>query len=285
MMVISCTSALTFNFNTISLFYMNANWLDANKQLWNKRTGIHIHSDFYNLAHFKKGNPVLCNTELQELGPVTGKSLLHLQCHFGMDTLSWAMQGAKVTGIDFSEEAINKAKELAAEMNTDTQFVCCNVYDVLEHNLPLHDIVFTSYGTIGWLPDLKKWAEVIAGSLKTGGVFYMIDFHPVMWMLDNNFTFIQYSYFNREVIKETESGTYADTNADVNLVSYGWNHSTGDLLNALISSGLSLEFYNEHDFSHYNCFANTIQIADDKWQIKGLEGKIPMMYSLKAVKR
>ncbi|HNR20748.1 MAG TPA: class I SAM-dependent methyltransferase [Bacteroidia bacterium] len=262
----------------------NNQWLTANKELWNKRTGIHINSEFYNLNDFRKGNQVLCSTELTELGSVKDKVLLHLQCHFGMDTLSWAMQGAKVTGVDFSDEAIAKAKGLAAEMKMDAQFVCCNVYDVLEHKLPKHDIVFTSYGTIGWLPDLRKWAEIIAGSLKPGGIFYMIDFHPIVWMLDNKFTFIQYSYFNKEVIKETESGTYADENADINLESYGWNHSTSDLLNALISNGLRLEFFNEHDFSHYNCFANTVQIANDKWQIKGLEGKIPMMYSLQAVK-
>lgn len=263
---------------------MNTNWLEANRKLWNKRTGIHVNSEFYNLNDFKKGTHALCKTELQELGNVKGKSLLHLQCHFGMDTLSWAMKGAKVTGIDFSDEAIAKAKELTAEMKMEAQFICCNVYDAPEHNLPKHDIVFTSYGTIGWLPDLYKWAEVIAGSLKTGGIFYMIDFHPVVWMLDNNFTFIKHSYFNKEVIKETENGTYAEENADINLENYGWNHSTSDLLNALINNGLRLEFYNEHDFSHYNCFANTVKINDKMWQIKGLEGKIPMMYSLKAVK-
>lgn len=260
------------------------NWLQANKKLWNKRTGIHVQSSFYNLDDFKKGNQVLCATELNELGNVKDKTLLHLQCHFGMDTLSWAMQGAKVTGVDFSDEAIIKAKEIASEMRLEAQFICCNVYDVMEHNLSPQDIVFTSYGTIGWLPDLNQWAKVIACSLKKGGVFYMVDFHPVLWMFNNQFTEIEYSYFNKQTIIETESGTYADTDADVNLESYGWNHSTSDLLNALINQGLTIKFFNEHDFSSYNCFANTVQIAPDKWQIKGLEGKIPMMYSLMAIK-
>ena len=192
-----------------------SSYFDANKQLWNQRTAVHKDSSFYNLAGFKAGENVLTPIELNELGDVKGKTMLHLQCHFGMDSLNWARLGAVVTGVDLSDEAIKEAKQLNNDLGMNATFICCNVYDLKEHLNEKFDIVFTSYGTIGWLPDLNKWAEIISCYLKPGGIFYMADFHPVLWMFDDEFTHFQYSYENSEVIITESEGTYTDRDADI----------------------------------------------------------------------
>jgi len=269
-------------------------YFKANKELWNKRTAVHKDSSFYDLPGFKKGINVLTPIELKEVGDVTGKSMLHLQCHFGMDSLSWARLGATVTGIDLSDEAINEAKKLNDELGLNATFICCNIYDL---NLPptgsakvsplgadLFDIVFTSYGVIGWLPDLDKWAEVIVRYLKPGGIFYMAEFHPVIWMFDEDFTRVKYYYDNREMIETESEGTYTDRDADIKGKEYSWNHSLSEVLNALIRHGLRLELFNEHMYSPYPCFNNIIQGEDGNWRIKGMEDKVPMVYSVRAVK-
>ena len=262
-----------------------SSYFDANKQLWNQRTAVHKASSFYNLAGFKAGENVLTPIELNELGDVKGKTMLHLQCHFGMDSLNWARLGAVVTGVDLSDEAIKEAKQLNNDLGMNATFICCNVYDLKEHLNEKFDIVFTSYGTIGWLPDLNKWAEIISCYLKPGGIFYMADFHPVLWMFDDEFTHFQYSYENSEVIITESEGTYTDRDADITGKEYGWNHSISEILNALITNGLQIGHFNEFMYSPYACFRNTVEFEKGKWHIKGLEGKIPMVYSLKAVKQ
>lgn len=259
-------------------------YFNANKELWNQRTLVHRDSDFYNLAGFKAGQTVLTPIELAELGEVSSKTMLHLQCHFGMDSLDWARRGAKVTGIDISNEAINEATKLNKELCLNANFVCCNVLDTSQYVSGQFDIVFTSYGTIGWLPDLKPWARMIAEKLKPGGIFYIAEFHPVVWMFDNDFTKIEYSYENKEVIVTENEGTYTDRDADIKGKEYSWNHSISEVLNALINAGLQFEFFNEHMYSPYPCFRNVIEFEKGKWYIKGLEGKIPMVYSLMASK-
>ncbi|MBK9465518.1 MAG: class I SAM-dependent methyltransferase [Chitinophagaceae bacterium] len=262
-----------------------SSYFDANKQLWNQRTAVHKDSSFYNLAGFKAGENVLTPIELNELGDVKGKTMLHLQCHFGMDSLNWARLGAVVTGVDLSDEAIKEAKQLNNDLGMNATFICCNVYDLKEHLNEKFDIVFTSYGTIGWLPDLNKWAEIISCYLKPGGIFYMADFHPVLWMFDDEFTHFQYSYENSEVIITESEGTYTDRDADIMGKEYGWNHSISEILNALITNGLQIGHFNEFMYSPYACFRNTVEFEKSKWHIKGLEGKIPMVYSIRAVKQ
>jgi SAM-dependent methyltransferase len=259
-------------------------YFSANKELWNQRTAVHKDSDFYNLKGFKAGETVLTPIEINELGEVKGKTILHLQCHFGMDSLDWARRGAKVTGVDLSDVAIEEARKLNDELGLDATFVCCNVLDTSKYVQEQFDIVFTSYGTIGWLPDLKPWAKMIAERLKPGGIFYIAEFHPVVWMFDDEFTKIQYSYENREVIVTENEGTYTDRNADIKGKEYSWNHSISEVLNALIGAELKIELFNEYMFSPYPCFRNTIEFEKGKWHIKGMEGKIPMVYSLKAQK-
>ena len=159
---------------------LSRKYFEQNKNLWNKRVAIHKHSDLYDVEEFKKGKLSLQPIEIEELGDVKGKSLLHLQCHFGLDTLSWARLGAKTTGIDFSEEAVDPALLLNDELKLDSKFICSNIYDIENHLNEKFDIVFTSYGTIGWLNDLNEWGRLISLYLKPGGTFYIIDFHNIL---------------------------------------------------------------------------------------------------------
>jgi 2-polyprenyl-3-methyl-5-hydroxy-6-metoxy-1,4-benzoquinol methylase len=258
-------------------------YFEANKSGWDIRTKTHVNSEFYGVEKWKKeGGNSLTPIELREIGDVRGKTILHLQCHFGQDTLSLARMGAQVTGCDLSPEAIKTAESLAQEIGiNDAKFVCCNVYDLPQHLEGQFDMVFTSYGTIGWLPDLKPWAAVIKHFLKPGGTFYMADFHPVVWMMDDDLTHLKYAYHNTTVIETDQTGTYADRDAPFSYKEYGWNHSISEILNSLLELGLQLQFFNEYSYSPYNCFANTVQGADGFYRVKGLEDIIPMVYSLK----
>src|SRR5437868_117554 len=138
------------------------NYLNINRESWNKRTEVHVGSEFYDLEGFLNGNTSLNSIELGLLGNIKGKSILHLQCHFGQDTISLARLGADVTGVDLSDRSIEKAVEIAAQTNSGATFICCDIYDLPRHLDKKFDIVFTSYGTIIWLPDLDKWAKLIS---------------------------------------------------------------------------------------------------------------------------
>lgn len=263
----------------------STNYLNINQSTWNDKVATHVASEFYDMDGFLKGKSTLNEIELALLGDVSGKKILHLQCHFGQDTLSLARLGAKVTGIDLSNKAIEKANELASILNLEAQFICSDVYQSTKVLNEKFDVVFTSYGTIGWLPDLDKWAKVIAHFLKPNGKFIMADFHPVVWMYDDDFKTVFYNYFNVEPIIEQEIGTYADKNAPLNTQSVNWNHPISDILNALLTNGLALDQFNEFDYSPYNCFNHTIEIVPNKYQIKQFDNKIPMVYSILATKK
>ncbi len=258
-----------------------------NKEVWEQRTPVHIASEFYNMEKFIVGHNTLNAIELPLLGDVSNKNILHLQCHFGQDSISLARMGASVTGIDFSEQSIAKATVLSTQLQVNAKFILSNVYNTMEHiTANSFDIVFTSYGTIGWLPDLIQWANVVANSLKKGGVFIMADFHPVLWMHNSDYTAIAYDYFNTKVIEEEEEGTYADTKATIeNNNTYGWNHSTADLLNALLQAGMELQQFNEYGYSPYNVFNGMKEIAPSQFVFANLQYQVPMVYSLKMVKK
>ncbi|TDO03702.1 class I SAM-dependent methyltransferase [Sunxiuqinia elliptica] len=258
------------------------NYIDINKQSWNNRTEAHIQSDFYDLKGFLAGQSSLNSIELERLGDLSGKRVLHLQCHFGMDTLSLARLGAQVTGVDFSDKAIDQANKLAAETQLDARFICCNIYDLPQQLNEQFDLVFTSYGTIGWLPDLDRWAQIVRQFLKPDGQFLFVEFHPVVWMFDDQFKSIAYSYFNTETIVETETGTYADRDADIQQDTVSWNHPISEVVNALLRNQLEITALDEFDYSPYNCFNNTTEAEPGKFRIAHLDQKLPMVYALKA---
>jgi SAM-dependent methyltransferase len=261
-----------------------ANYIEINKNSWNNKVAIHVASDFYDVAGFLKGKSSLNSFELDLLGDVKGKSILHLQCHFGQDTLSLGRLGAQVTGVDLSDVAIEKAKELASQTGIESTFICCDIYDLPKYLNEQFDIVFTSYGTIGWLPDLNKWGALISQFLKPQGKFVFVEFHPVVWMFDDNFEKIGYNYFNSGAIVETYEGSYAEKEADLSQEYVMWNHGIADVLTGLISNGLQLRSFQEFDYSPYNCFRKTIEFEPGKFRIEHLDNKIPMVYALKMEK-
>ncbi|MDX1461696.1 MAG: class I SAM-dependent methyltransferase [Marinirhabdus sp.] len=257
---------------------------DVNRETWNKKVAVHAKSDFYNLDAFKAGASSLNSYELKALGDVSGKSLLHLQCHFGQDTLSWTRMGARCTGVDISEEGIALAQQLSKELDVEAAFVCCNVLDTSAMISETFDIVFTSYGTIGWLPDLKPWAQMISERLKPGGVFYMVDFHPIAWMYDYTVSppILKYGYQQQEAIYEEYEGTYTDS-GEQSMVSkeYGWNHGLGEVVTSLAEAGLQIEFLREHDASPYDVFPNLVKNEDGLFELKN--GLYPLIFEVKAI--
>jgi ubiquinone/menaquinone biosynthesis C-methylase UbiE len=259
-------------------------YIDINKKLWNQRTEIHYNSDFYDIDSFINGKDSLNTIELELLGEIKGKNILHLQCHFGQDTISLSRHGAAVTGVDFSEKAIEKAKGINDLLRTNAKFIQSDVYQLPEILDEKFDIVFTSYGVIGWLPDMSRWAKVINHFLKPGGEFLMVEFHPIVWMFSDDFTKIEFNYMDSKPIIEETKGTYTDKNAQIKEKSICWNHGLSTVIDSLIKTGLIITDFREYNYSPYDCFENTVKIDDRKFVIKGLENKIPMTYSLKAVK-
>ena len=261
------------------------NYIEINRQSWNNRVATHLKSGFYDLDNFIKGKTSLNSIELDLLEDVKGKSILHLQCHFGQDTISLSRLGAEVTGVDLSDKAIESAKQIASETNSNANFICSDIYDLPNHLDKQFDIVFTSYGTIGWLPDLDKWAKIVSRYLKQNGKFVFVEFHPVVWMFDDNFEKIGYNYFKSDAIIETEKGTYADKTADIFLESVSWNHSLSEVITSLIQNGLEIKSFQEYDYSPYNCFNKTTEFEPGKFHIEHLGNKIPMVYAVVARKK
>src|SRR5579863_4028937 len=262
-------------------------YMKANQDWWNEAVGVHAQGNVYHLESFKAGTFKLHYLNLEEVGEVAGKSLLHLQCHFGMDTLSWARLGAKVTGVDFSEKGIALARSLAEESGLDATFIQSDIYDLPHVLSEQFDIVYTSYGVIGWLPDLLPWGKIIADSLKPGGFFYIAEGHPFMWILDENTSDFKahYSYFSHEPIGDESEGTYANPNAKMeHKVSYGWNHTFSEIFTSLISAGLRIDFLHEFPFCAWASFPDMVEDDDRLCRMKDPKKAdlIPMTFSLKA---
>lgn len=269
--------------------------LEDNLRTWEAWTQIHVGSDFYDVASFRdERDPIrLRDYEVAEIGPVTGKTLLHVQCHFGMDTLSWARLGADVTGVDFSPAAIEAASALANELGIDARFVVSSVYDLPRNLDGEFDIVYTSRGVLAWLPNIRQWADVVAHFVKPGGVFYVTDIHPVAEVFDGSRDDatpgelrVKYPYWEHtEPITYGIEGSYADPSAPTpGLVGHFWDHSLGEIVTALIDSGLHIDFLHEFDFVDWD-LAWLARGDDGRWRLPpGTEGELPLFFSLKASK-
>ena len=264
-------------------------YLKANQEIWNAWTPYHVGSKSYDVEGFKAGRETLDLIDLAGPGDVQGKSLLHLQCHFGMDTISWARRGATVTGVDFSEEGIKAARALADEIGVEATFIQSNLYELPQNLKEQFDIVFTSKGVLGWLPDIEGWARVISHFLKPGGVFYIVEVHPFALVFDerrdDQDLRLLYSYFHREAPLEfQEQGTYAARDAPVEGTAYYWIHSLSDIIGSLVRSGLSLVSFNEYPFLGWAHFPWMTRREDGNWELPGDKDGIPLMFSLKAAK-
>lgn len=265
---------------------MSNKYIATNQSLWDKKVEPHTKSDFYQLEAFKKGWNSLRHIEMNALADeVQGKSMLHLQCHFGQDSLAWSRLGAKVTGIDFSENAIAQAQQLNDELGLDAKFIHSNVYDVRKHIQEQFDIVFTSYGVLAWLPNLDKWAKVIADSLKPNGVFYIVEFHPSLLIYDLEQTEnlkIKYDYFhNSTPDEEIISSTYAEDNANLQHQEFTWSHSMSEIITPLLKLGLVLEQFNEYPYSTWDCFPNLHKTAEQKFVFRNLNKSLPHTFELR----
>jgi SAM-dependent methyltransferase len=270
--------------------------LADNLKLWNEWATIHIAGSFYEARRFVEDpNDVRIEEwERREVGDVTGKTLLHLQCHFGLDTLSWARLGAAaVTGVDFSSNAIEAARDIASRtgLSDRARFFESNIYDLpgpLEGET--FDLVYTSRGCIGWLPDLGPWASLVGGFVKPGGIFYMHEGHPVLWALADEqdatgSVRLGFDYWGGTTLTAGVQGSYADRDAHVEAeVEHGWNHSLGEIVTLLASNGLTIEMLDEKRTLRWE-FPGLVLLEDGSYGFPpGCEGNLPLMYSLRARK-
>jgi len=264
-------------------------YLQANQKRWDQLTLEHKESEFYDLPGFRQGKDRLRSIELSELGNVAGKRLLHLQCHFGMDTLAWARRGAEVTGVDFSPEAISLAQSLSEELDIPARFVCTDIYDLPDALSGEFDIVFTSYGVLHGLPDLKRWGQIIAHYLKPGGIFYIVEDHPFFRVFrakpDGEFRAERTYFLSEEPQRIEAAGSYATDDKGAIREYYVWDHSLGEVIDSLINAGLQIEFLHEFPYAARAKFPFMEQGQDGWWRLPpDRHGSIPFLFSLQARK-
>lgn len=267
--------------------------LRSNRELWDAWTKIHVASAFYDVAAFRNGErPIrLAEYEREEVGSVEAKTLLHLQCHFGLDTLSWARLGAIVTGVDFSGEAVAVARGLAADLGIPARFVLSDIDGLAGALDERFDIVYTSGGVLEWLPDMANWGRVAAHFVRPGGFLYITEIHPVAQVFENEGVEpgelrLAYPYWSHpEPLRFEVKGSYADRDAPTDgLVEYGWDHSLGEILTSLADAGLRLEFLHEFDFVRWP-MDFLVEGEDGRWRLPdGSKGGLPLFFSLKATK-
>ena len=265
----------------------DADLIARNRAAWDVRAEQHLASSFYDVDAWLRGANSLKPPELALLGELSGRRLLHLQCHFGQDTLSLARRGAEVVGLDFSGRAIAAARDLARRAGLAAQFHEVDVLTADRHP-PLaaqagtFDVAFASYGTIGWLPDIDRWAAVVAHFLRPGGRLVFVEFHPLADLYGPHALQVPYGYFGGAPTLETE-GTYTDVAEERPMPTAFWDHPVSAVVQALLDVGLQLERFAEYDYSPYDIYGERgVERAPGEWQLRGLEGRVPLLYSLTA---
>ena len=252
--------------------------VEANRRMWDERVPIHVGSRFYDVEGWKAGgrNHLVAPFEADEIGPVAGNRLCHLQCHFGMDTLTFARMGAEVVGVDFSGPAIDAARRLADDVGLDATFVQATVEDARDHVEGDFDVVYTSWGALIWLPDLGAWARTIASLLKPGGFVYVADQHPMTSTYSG-------PYFRDEPFCDGDTGTYADVTAKtVHNEAYEWHHTRGEIVTSLCDAGLRIERLTEHPILVWQNTPDMVRQDDGMWRLPG--DPIPQSFSLRATR-
>jgi SAM-dependent methyltransferase len=257
-----------------------------NRELWDESAEINYRSAFYDVAGFKATRSGLDAEVLAGIGDLAGKSVLHLQCHFGMDTLRLAMLAADVVGVDFSPVAIAKARALATELAIPAQFIESDIYALPEVLDRRFDLVFTSYGVLGWLPDLAGWAAIVARYVKPGGRFFLIEGHPTMWMFDDNASELRvhYPYFfsPEPIVVPPKTGNYADPSAAITKTEYSWPHHIGEPITALATAGLRIEEVREYRHTVWRAFPFMLEEPGDRFVFPPELPQIPLMFSIRA---
>jgi SAM-dependent methyltransferase len=261
------------------------NWRELNRANWDDRVPVHLASEFYDLDGFRAGADPLRPFEAAEVGDVSGKRLVHLQCHVGLDTLSWARNGALVTGLDFSGPAIEAARSLAADLAIDASFVMADVYDaVTALGGRRFDVVYTGIGALVWLPDIPRWAGVVAALLEPAGFLYLVEGHPFAQILDDaEGTNIVRDYFDDQPWVEDYPYTYTDGPALKHTRSVEFQHRLGQIVTALANAGLRIDFLNEHDFEVFQRF-ESLERHSGQYRFPAGRPRVPMMFSLRATR-
>jgi 2-polyprenyl-3-methyl-5-hydroxy-6-metoxy-1,4-benzoquinol methylase len=257
---------------------------EINRELWNAKTAVHLTSEFYDLPGFLAGKNSLKPIELSMLGDVRGKDILHLQCHFGQDSISLARMGANVTGVDLSDVAIEKAKHLAKLTDTNADFIQSDVLDFIGKSDKRFDIVFATYGTIGWLHDLEIWAKTVGHYLKPGGSFVFVEGHPVLWMMDEDVKDVKYRYFKSDAIIDIETSSYTDGGTHQELKSVSWNHSLSEVVNALTANNIRINRLDEFDYFPYPIFKEQEERPQGQFRPIHHQDKLPLTYAIHGTK-
>jgi len=259
----------------------------VNNAMWDELTDVHFKS--YGVDKFKSGISTLDEIQIREIGSVDGKSMLHLQCHFGLDSLSWAREGAIVTGIDFVQKAIAYANGLRDELNLKARFICCNIYDLEKHLNEQFDFVYTSQGVLCWLKDIKEWGNLIARYLKPGGIFYMMESHPITHIFEDTIKGelrIIHPYFHDDIPTKWDDAypDYSDPTYIKKNPSYEWKWTISDIVNALIEAGLRIEFINEYNRTFCKLLPDMVHREDGWWYLPGYEKRLPLVFTIRARK-
>jgi SAM-dependent methyltransferase len=270
-------------------------WHRANLANWNERVGVHLGPRGYDLSELRAGRRRLNAIEEAELPPVEGKRVVHLQCHFGADSLTLAQRGAEVIGLDFSAPAIEVARELAGELGLAdrARFIQADLYEALQAISAPHgfDLVFVTWGAICWLPDIARWASIVAALLRSGGSLYLADGHPAAYVFDDAAASPDgmpgwcAPYFSREPVVDTDPGDYVDLEAQLtNATTYNWIHPIGEVVTSLIASGMTLDWLHEHDAVTWRMFRVLVEDASGlyRWPDKPW---LPLAFSLGATRR
>ncbi len=256
---------------------------DTNKAFWNAVSSAHYQSDLYDVPGFLNGKSSLNAIEEEFLQHVKGKTVLHIQCHFGLDSLSLVRKGAKVVATDFSNKSLELAKALAVKADLECQFIECNTYELSNSINESFDLVFLSYGAIPWLPSMDTLAEQIDTVTSINSRVLLVEFHPALYMFDFPAHTISYDYFNTKMYKETEEGSYAQQDGKTREQCF-WNHPLGEVFNAFSSKHFQLEHFKEYDYSPYNCFDDMVEEAPGKFSYNHNGVKIPHVYAMQWTK-
>lgn len=259
--------------------------MEANRRFWDDRVDLHSRSPYYDIDGFRAGRSTLRAVELEELGDVAGRTLLHLQCHFGLDTLSLARMGARVTGVDFSEPAVALARSLAGELGIEARFIQSNVYELTRVLHEQFDVVFTSHGVLCWLPDIAEWARVVARFLRPGGKFVLVDGHPFAecFVEEEGRLDLRYPLFQKEPFELLSNATYAsdDTLATAR-PNYQWSRTVGQVVSSLIDAGLRVERLRELPFDTWRRFPSMTRDEQGWWRLP--DDPLPLLVACRAVK-
>lgn len=255
--------------------------IEANKQAWDLLSEDHYH---YYKKILEKKESIINRIIHNELGDLKNKKLIHLQCNTGADTVSLTRLGAQCTGVDLSPANIFYAKKLASDFNLKINFIESDILELSNVHQEKYDVVFTSEGAIGWMPDFDKWAKTVRSLLKDDGFFYVYDSHPFLLTLDesllkDNQTVIKYPYFEKKPDVSDTIGGYASETKEA--TSYFWMYTVSDLINSLIRNGMNIEFFNEHENIFFN-MGQMEQVEPGLFQYPFMKGKFPFSFSLKA---